>query len=47
MLGLIAGSTFNSLEQNTIQAVSGSNFNSIKAAGGFGKRFFLLRVFRW
>ncbi|MEK7629266.1 MAG: hypothetical protein AAB394_01945 [Patescibacteria group bacterium] len=40
MLGLIAGSTFNSLEQNTIQAVSGSNFNSIKAAGGFWETLF-------
>ena len=40
MLGLIAGSTFNSLEQNTIQAVSGSNFNSIRAAGGFWETLF-------
>ncbi|MDP3800206.1 MAG: hypothetical protein Q8Q90_02165 [bacterium] len=40
MLGLIAGSTFNSLKQESIQAISGSNFESIQAAGGFWETLF-------
>ncbi|MDP3764715.1 MAG: hypothetical protein Q8Q95_03800 [bacterium] len=40
MLGLIAGSTFNSLEQSTINDISGSNFDSLRDAGGFWEVLF-------
>ncbi len=40
MLGLIAGSTFNSLKQESIRDISGSNFESIQAAGGFWETLF-------